>query len=442
MLTRTGWVDIALEQGLPANVEAERLILGAILMDGTHYSIATGALDADDFSLEKHRRIFQRMAELYARGERIERVTLAEELRKHSQLELVGGLTYICSLDEGLPQVVNIDSYTRIITEKATLRRIVFACRDLIDRCCLAQEAPAELLSDGEVILRKLGVGLERTGNLATAHEIISELDMNALGKAQQGGVKTPYGGLNRNIAGLMPGELIVLGARPSAGKSAMAMEMALHAAAHGQRTAVFSLEMRKNALITRCACNRGSVDRNRLDYGELDSNERREFTRALNQISELPLHLDDRSHTFAAMAREVRRMPETPRLLVVDHLHLMRGSSKSENRNNELAQITRELKLFAGEMGISILLLAQLSRASEKDSRPPEMRDLRDCGAIEADADIVLFLHRKQETLTEADKGKPVQVELRIAKQRDGRAFIKFPMLLYGPHYHFEESL
>lgn len=442
MLTPTPAADLALERGLPANLDAERLVLGAILTDDSVFQEAASVLESEDFSLEKHRRIFQRMGELHARGERIDRVTLAEELQKHQQLESVDGITYLVSLDEGLPTIANLDSYVKIVAEKSTLRRMIFSCRDLIDRCLTAQEPPAELLSDGEALLRRLAGGIARTGNLATAKEIISAFDLNAMGKVQQGGVRTPYAGLNRNIAGFMPGELIVLGARPSAGKSAMVMEISMHAAEHGHRTTVFSLEMRKQALITRCACNRGNVNRNQLDYGTLGQEGRRDFARALSEISALPLHIDDRSATFAAMAREVRRMQEKPRLVIVDHLHLMRGSSKAENRNNELAQITRELKLFAGEMGVSVVLLAQLNRQSDKDSRPPEMRDLRDCGAIEADADIVLFLHRKQETVMEAEKGKPVPVDLRIAKQRDGQAFVKFPMLLYGPFYRFEESL
>lgn len=430
--------DIALERGLPANLDAERMVLGAVLLDDSRYPEVAALLESEDFSLERHRRIFQRMRELHARGERIERITLANELDAHHQLE-ADGVSYLCSLDDGLPQVVNLDSYAKIVAEKSTLRRIVFSCRDLIERCIGAQEPSAELLNDGEAVLRKLAGGMARTGNLSTAKEIVSALDINSLGKIQQGGVRTPYAGLNRNIAGFMPGELIVLGARPSAGKSAMVMELAMYAAKQGHHTAVFSLEMRRQALITRCACNRGNVDRNRLDYGHIGPAERVDFMRALNELAGLPLHIDDRSVTFAAMAREVRRMTVRPRLMIVDHLHLMRGQ-KAENRNNELAQITRDLKLFAGEMGLSVVLLAQLNRQSDKDSRQPEMRDLRDCGAIEADADVVLFLHRKQETVVEVEKGKPIPVDLRIAKQRDGQAFVKFPMLLHGPYYRFEE--
>jgi replicative DNA helicase len=161
----------------------------------------------------------------------------------------------------------------------------------------------------------------------------------------------------------------------------------------------------------------------------------------ALHDISEMPIHIDDTSHTFAAMASQVRQLPRRPDLIVIDHLHLMRTNGRHENRNNELASITRDIKLFSGEMGCSTLLLAQLNRSSEKDNRPPEMRDLRDCGAIEADADLIFFLHRR-ETVTTEDKKAPVPVDLVIAKQRDGVSFLKIPFVLAGAKHTFIETM
>jgi replicative DNA helicase len=438
MSTPTRSADAVLEKGLPAAAGLEETILGSILATGEGFDTVRQTLSAEDFSTEGHRRIFKAISGVHERGDRVDVATVAQALDSAGQLESITGLY---AMQDGMPALINLDTYVRIVSEKSTLRRLVFACRDLIDRCCSEQNPPGELLQEGEAILRGLGSRIAAKGNLASAGEIVSELNLNQLGKTMEGGVRTPYAALNRNIAGFREGELIVLGARPSAGKTAMAVEIALHATEAGHTSAVFSLEMRKQALITRAACNRGQIDRNKLDYARLSEVERLDFVRALQSIAGLPLHIDDRAHTFSAMAQEVRRMKQKPRLMVVDHLHLMRVGARSENRNNELAQITRDLKLFAGEFNLTVLLLAQLSRASEKENRSPEMRDLRDCGSIEADADVVLFLHRKQETTTEAEKGKPIAVDLRIAKQREGQAFIKLPMLLIGAQYRFQEA-
>lgn len=430
--------DLALEKGLPQNLEAERMVLGALLT-GEDFGLVRGAVDSDDFSVEKHRRIYSRMSELHERGERIDIVAVANELNKHGQLESVDGVTYLSGISD-IPALMNLEGWVRIIQEKSTLRRGAMACQSLMDRFLLANEATPELLSDADRVIRELIARTANKGNLESAAETLDAMNLNSIGKVPAGVLRTPYGALNRRIVGMFPGEMHVIGARPSAGKSVQAVETALCVAESGRTVALFSLEMRKQALLMRAACNRGQVDNAKVRHGRMNDVERYALVAALSAIRELPLYIDDKAHTFAAMAREVRKMRVKPKLMVVDHLHLMRSAGRHENRNNELAGITRDLKLFAGEMDMAILLLAQLSRASEKENRPPEMRDLRDCGSIESDADVILFLHRKEQ-MSSGDSKAPVSVDMLLAKQREGIAWIKIPMLLAGRFYQLIET-
>lgn len=431
-------IDIALEKGLPADTSCEKLVLGSIL---SGEDSALSSIEGEAFSLESHRRVFQRMAEIHARGERIDRVTVINELNKFGQLESCGGVSYICSLDDGLPAISNLDGYVRIIQDKATLRQSIFAAQKFIDRCIQEQDSPGELLAENEQNMRLLGAKASSKGNLTSAAEILEGVDVNAVGRTPTNVVRTPYEALNRSIVGFAEGELVVIGARPSAGKSTMVLEMALGAAEAGMNVALFSLEMNKQAIMMRGACNRGMVDNAAIRHGRMSGDERYKFLGALASIGGLPLYIDDKAQTFPAMAREIRRMPIKPRVVIIDHLHLMRSTGRAENRNNELAGITRDLKLMAGEIGCTVILLAQLNRMSPKEKRPPEMHDLRECGSIEADADIILLLHKLEEHEGEAAKGLPVPVEVRLAKQREGVAYLKIPMMLVGKHYRFYET-
>lgn len=431
-------IDAVLEKRLPANFGAEKLLLGSALT-GEDFGLIRGSLGPDDFSVEKHRRIFRRMDEVFSRGERIDLVTIANELATRGELDSVDGVTYLSELID-IPALSNLEGYIRIVQEKATLRGGVLACNAMMQRFLLANESPAELLGDAERVIRELTARTESKGNLQSAAEIVGAMDLNALGKVPPNVIRTPYQALNRRIVGMFPGELHVIGARPSAGKSIVGIETALAAAESGKTAVIFSLEMRKQAILMRAACNRAQVDNANVRHGRMSEVERYNFIQALDAIQKLPLYIDDRAHTFAAMASGVRKMREKPKLMVVDHLHLMRSVGRHENRNNELAGITREFKLFAGEMDLAVLLLAQLSRASEKENREPEMRDLRDSGSTEADADVITFLHRKEAMSPDGDK-LPVPVNMLLAKQREGVSFLRIPLLLVGKHYKFIES-
>ena len=421
--------ELALERGLPVNLDAERFVLGSILMDDALFVQVAGTLQPDDFSLEKHRRIFNRMAELQDRGEKIDRITLANELMKHNQLESCDGLTYLVSLDDGLPHISNLDSYARIVKDKATLRRIIFASQKLIDRCMIGEEEPEEILAGAEESLLNLSQYRGNAG-LLTPEEVIEEQGgVNTfLDPARRlKGLSTGYVKLDEMTGGLRGGDLIILAARPAMGKTALALNIAQHVAMgrHKQTVAVFSLEMSKESLLIRLLCTAARVDGQRFRAGFLNAEERRRLQAAANQLVDAPLFLDD---TAAAnlmdMHAKLRRLKAEHGLglVVLDYLQLMSGRGKSENRNQEISALTRGLKMLAKELNVPMLVLSQLSRAPEvrQGDRRPQLSDLRDSGSIEQDADMVVFIFREEVYKPEREDLKGL-AELLIAKQRNG---------------------
>ena len=248
--------DAALQKGLPANLDAERYVLGSILLDDSQFVQVAATVEAGDFSLEKHRRIFQRMADLHGRSEKIDRVTVANELMKHGQLESVDGLSYLVSLDDGLPHIHNLDSYARIVKDKSILRHLILFSQQTIDRCVLGEEEPQDILASAEESLLRLGESNAKAG-LATPGEIIDQYQggINAFLDPSQRvrGLSTGFKRFDEMTGGLHPGELVIVAGRPSMGKTALALNIAQHAAARLQKTvAVFSLEMSKESLLTR----------------------------------------------------------------------------------------------------------------------------------------------------------------------------------------------
>ena len=432
--------DELLELGLPANLLAEQLCLGSVISTGGNdFGLLRGALEADDFSLEKHRRIFLRMGELFERGETIDTVSLANELTKQDQLSSVDGVGYLAELMR-LPEVVNVDGWIRIVQDKAILRRAALLSRSLMLQFVRAADLPGELIEQAKAFFGELGTKVFSEDLLQIAERVLAGLDINSIGKVPAGAIRTPYPTLNALIVGMQPGELYVVGARPSSGKSIMALETALGASERGSATAFFSLEMSKQALITRAAANRGQVDNTAIRHGRMTEVQRHDFMRAINALRGLPLYLADKVHSLPAMVKEIHAMRDKPKLVIIDHLHLMKSVGHKETRNLELAGITRDLKLLAGEMKFSILLLAQLNRSSPKENREPGMHDLRDCGSIEADADVVVLLHRKEEMEVGIDDRVPPRVDMMLVKNREGMAHRKIPMMLQGKFYRLLE--
>ena len=419
------------EKGLPTNVDAERFVLGSILLDDSFYVQAAGSLEGNDFSLEKHRRIFKRMGEIYERGEKIDRITVANELMKFNELESCDGLSYLVSLDDGLPQIPNVDAYLRLVKEKAVLRSIIFASQHMINRCMMAEEAPDEILAGAEETLLKLGEAQVKSG-LLNPDEILQNYDGGISAfldpSKRVKGVSTGFLKLDEYTGGLHGGEMFILAARPSMGKTAFALNIAQHVALKMKKTvAIFSLEMSKESLLTRMLCAAARVDSQRFRTGYLSQEERRKLNTALQELVEAPLYIDDTAGLHLMdMHAKLRRLKSEQKgelgLVIVDYLQLMSVRGRSENRNQEVSALSRGLKLLSKELNVPMMVLSQLSRAVEtrQGDHRPQLSDLRESGSIEQDADVVGFIFREEVYNRDREDLKGL-AELIIAKQRNG---------------------
>ncbi|HEY1240097.1 MAG TPA: replicative DNA helicase [Bryobacteraceae bacterium] len=424
---------VTTEKGLPTNVDAERFVLGSILLDDSFYIQAAGTLESDDFSLEKHRRIFKRMGDLNERSERIDRVTVANELMKFGELEACDGLSYLVSLDDGLPQTANIDSYVRIVKDKAVLRRIIFASQHMMNRCLMGEEAPEEILAGAEETLLKLGEARVKAG-LLNPQQILQSYDggINAFLDPSKRikGISSGFTKYDEMTGGMHGGDLIILAGRPSMGKTALALNIAQHVALKLKQTvAIFSLEMSKESLLTRMLCAAARVDSAKFRAGYLSQDERRKLNHALHELVEAPLYIDDTPgvHLMDIHAKLRRLQAEHEKtggvkLVVVDYLQLMTGRGRFENRNQEVSALSRGMKLLAKELSVPMLVLSQLSRAVEtrQGDHRPQLSDLRESGSIEQDADLVSFVFR-EEVYNKQREDLRGLAELIIAKQRNG---------------------
>ena len=423
--------DLSLDHPLPDNLDAERFVLGAIMSSDTAYLQVAGTLLADDFSLEKHKRIFLRMSELHERGEKIDRVTLANELMKQGQLQSVDGLSYLVSLDDGLPQLYNLDSYVSIVKEKSLLRRIITVSQDTINRCLACDEDPKQILGAVEDAFIKLG-DVQARNALSSPAQIITEYEggINSFLDTSKRikGISTGFLKFDEMTGGLREGELFILAARPAMGKTAMALNIAQHVATNQKSpkaVAVFSLEMSKESLLTRLLCAAARVDQQRFRAGYLSADERRLLQDAMYRMVESPLFIDDSAGTnLMDVHSKLRRLQaeQDLGLVIIDYLQLMQGHGRFENRVQEISSLSRGLKLMSKELRVPFLVLSQLSRAPE--SRPgdhrPMLSDLRESGSIEQDADLVGFIFREEVYRPDKESLKGL-AEFIVAKQRNG---------------------
>jgi len=429
-LTSSAIDKIALEKGLPANIDAERFILGSVLLNDARFIEIAGSIVEEDFQLEKHRRIFSRMMQLHERGEKIDRVTVANELQRYNELQAVDGLTYLVSLDDGLPHISNLESYIKIVRDKALLRRIILASQHLMNRALLGEEDPGTILAGAEETLLRLGEARTEKG-LTTPLEVIQNYQggLNAFLDPSKRikGISTGFTKLDEMTGGFHSGELIILAARPSMGKTAFALNIAWHVATRlFLPVAVFSLEMSQESLLTRMLCAAARVDSQRFRTGYLNEKERQQLRAAANQMVEAPIYLDDTAGAnLMDMHAKLRRLQQSGQkigLVIVDYLQLMSTKGRSENRNQEVSQISRGLKLLSKELDCPFLVLSQLSRATEtrQGDHRPQLSDLRESGSIEQDADLVGFIFREEVYKRDREDLHGI-AELILAKQRNG---------------------
>ena len=434
-----GVPDFRLDAGLPANLDAEKTILGAILLDNAAHSEAAEKLETGDFSLDSHQRIFQRMSELMNEQRAVDIVTLSNELARYKEIEAVGGVAYLASLTEGLPLRPVIDEYIRIVKDKSLLRRLMAICSAAIARAADQSETALEVLGAAESQLLEVSEkGI--THGFQSLDQIVAHsfgtIDNLYKQSREVTGLATHFIELDRMTSGLQKGELIIIAARPSMGKTALAINMAQNAAVMSKATvAVFSLEMSKESLLRRMLSSQARVDQRKLQTGFLGREDQGKLQHALEQLIEAHLFIDDTAGiSLAEMRAKARRLKQNSGgldLIVVDYLQLMSatlpsaGGKKYENRTQEVSAISRGLKALAKELDVPVIALSQLSRASERrgDDKRPMLSDLRESGSIEQDADVVAFIHReayynRDEEMSESDKARS---EIILAKQRNG---------------------
>jgi len=424
--------DYISTQSLPANIEAERSILGAVLLDNLAYNQAAEHLKSEDFLLDSHRRIYARMVDLAESSRSIDLITLAEELGRHSELESIGGAAYISGLLDGVPDRPSIEHYIKIVRDKALLRSLIHAATAAIARASEQSDSAEDILNDTEAQIFQLSEKRIGRGFMGV-QEIIKESFGSIDALLQRGrritGLETHYADLDELTSGFQKSDLIIVAARPSMGKTSFAMNIAENATIEDAKTvAVFSLEMSKEALLQRMLCSVARVDSHKFRTGSLWQDDMRKIAQAVEKLSQAPMFIDDTPGiTVSEMRAKSRRLLQSHGLLdmiVVDYLQLMSGGGKRyENRTQEVSAISRGLKALAKELAVPVVALSQLSRAPESrgagDHRP-QLADLRESGSIEQDADVVAFIFREK-VYTQDDPELDGVAELSIRKQRNG---------------------
>src|SRR5712691_4587585 len=396
-------VDATLEKPLPNNLDAERSVLGAILLDNHALNPAIEHLRPEDFFLDQHRRVFTQMIALGEGQQAIDLVTLTEELNRKGDLEASGGAPYLASLADGMPKVSNIEHYARIVKEKAILRNLIHTTHNIQQRAFEGEEGADAILDNAESSIFALAEDRVKAG-LVPIKDVVRDNFERLERIFREGksitGIATGYVELDKLTSGLQPSELLILAARPSQGKTALALNFAENIGIRsGLPVAIFSLEMSKESLLQRLVASVAQIDAHKFRTGHLGREDWRRMTEALGQIASAPLWIDDASSLtvveIGAKARRLKREKGGLSLLIVDYLQLISARGRFSNRNEEVSSITRGLKGLAKELQIPVLVLSQLTRAPERDERSPQLADLRESGAIEQDADVVLFIHR-----------------------------------------------
>jgi replicative DNA helicase len=422
--------DVTLEKGLPHNLEAERSVLGAIMLDNGLINQAIELLKADDFYLGSHRSVFQQMLSLSEKSTAVDFITLTDELRRAGQLESVGGAAFISSLIDGVPRLANIEYYARIVQERATLRNLIKRSHEIINSCYDQPEDVDTILDAAERAIFDLAQAKVRSGFVPLneiAKRTLKKIEIASKRKNMVTGIPTGFTRFDELTSGLQPSDLVVVAARPSMGKTAFSLNLATHAAlAASKSVGVFSLEMSGDQLLLRMICSEARIDAHKLRTGYLTKDEWIRIPRTLGELSQAKMFIDDTAGiSLLEMRAKCRRLKAEHGLdmVVVDYLQLMSGGkARYENRQQEISSISRGLKGLAKELDIPVVALSQLSRAPEQrtGAHRPQLSDLRESGSIEQDADLVAFIFR-EELYKKDDPEKEGLAEVIIGKQRNG---------------------
>ena len=411
----------------PQDLEAEQSVLGAMMLSKEAFALVIGKLKAVYFYKEAHAHIFEAMQTLSQKGEPIDLITLADELKKKDVLEMAGGRTYLAEVLNSVPTAANCETYADIISEKAILRQLIEAGTEIVQSAFRGSDEVDELLGEAQKTI--LSVSRERIRDDFVILKDILMPVMDNIEKVYENenkilGVSTGFGDLDQMTSGFQKSDLIILAARPAMGKTTLALNMALQAAHQGHAVAVFSSEMPKEQIALRLLSSESKIDSARIRTANMQDHEYRDLSRALGKLSEVPLYVDDTPSISPLELRAKSRrlqMEVELKLIVVDYLQLMRlGRKRIESRFQEVSEIVRELKAFARELNVPIMALSQLSRDVEKrQDSLPKLSDLRESGEIEQTADLVMFIHR--EDYYDPAAASTSQTKLMIAKQRNG---------------------
>ncbi|MGD0920843.1 MAG: replicative DNA helicase [Terriglobia bacterium] len=442
--------SVVSERAFPHNLEAERAVLGSVLLDNGALNVALETLSKDDFFSESHRVTFEKMLEISEKSRTIDLVTLSEELSKEGLLEKVGGAGYLAALTDGVPvgSTASVAEYSRIVREKALVRRLINASNNVIARCLEATDDPETLIDLAQSQVFEIAEQKVRSGFLGVRDIVKSSfgtIDVLFDRGQRVTGVETGFVDLDNLTSGLQPGELIIVASRPSLGKTALALNIAANAAKNGSVVGVFSLEMSKESLLIRLLCSEARIDSHKLRTGFSSREDWNKMTQALGRLAEAPLFIDDTPALSIMQIRAKARRLKAEKgldLLIVDYLQLVTGHGRFENRTQEVSFISRSLKSIAKELRVPVLALSQLSRAPEqRPGQRPQLSDLRESGSIEQDADVVIFIFREkrtaEETETEMDR-HGVETRLIIGKQRNGPTG-EVPVVFQRVHVRFE---
>lgn len=417
------------ERALPHNKEAEQSVIGAVLVSGESVAQAAEVLKPEDFYFEQNREIYRTALELFNENIPVDFVSVSDRLNQKDKLDAVGGVAYLSAAAMNVPTTGNTEYYAKIIKDKAVLRRLIFSANSILNMAYGETDDTDRILDRSEQLVFDVSSSKESSdivpiGDITMA--AYKEMVENSLNRGEINGLSTGFHELNKRTGGLHGGELIIIAGRPGMGKSSFAVNIAEHVAISEKKTvAVFNLEMSKNMIVNRILCSQALVDSQKLRMGDFTAEDWQQIGEVAERVAAAPMYIDDTpTITVAEIRAKCRRLKQTKKLelIVIDYLQLMQGQGnrKSDNRQQEISDISRSLKVLAKELDIPVIALSQLSRTSESRSdKRPMLSDLRESGAIEQDADLVMFLYR-DEYYNKNTEDKNV-AECIIAKQRSG---------------------
>jgi replicative DNA helicase len=420
---------LAAERTLPHNLEAERSVLGAILVHNDAFNLAAQVIDSRDFYRDAHRRIFDKMVQLNERNHAIDFVTLKEELARAGEIDEVGGPAYIASLADGVPRATNVEYYARIVKEKSTLRNLISAANKILTNAYEADQESDLILDEAESAIFAVADDRLKAG-FVPMRDLVKDnfpkIEQLFEQKRLITGVPTGFVDLDEMTRGLQGGDLVIVAARPSMGKTSLVLNIAQHVSMQpGHTVGFFSLEMSKESLFLRLLTSEAQIDSHRLMSGAIGQKDYGRISHALETLSAMKLFIDDTASIGVLEMRAKSRRLKAEHglsLLIVDYIQLMTGRGRFENRTLELGAISRSLKGLAKEISVPIVVLSQLSRAPESRSdHRPQLSDLRESGALEQDADVVALIYRDDVYNKDPNSPDAGTAELIVAKQRNG---------------------